>query len=687
MGRKTLLGSRPMRALWFRVALLTTLSLCASCNGSMHMDPRFVTLHNTMTALGLTQSGSISEGSLAEGTEAHFDGLLQPGQCYTVVALGSDGVANLDVVVTDEAGTDVAHDATQDGEAAVQFCPQYPANYRISVRMTRGGGGYMVTSWSGMPSGGAAAYGTPPYPGDYGYTATAPVRPPHGGPGTCDAPYTLTTSEAMQGDTTDGDSVISGSCIYGGTAPEHVYQFTVEQRSLVRAVLTSTYDGALYFEAVCGDTRAELVCNDDAPTTSRSEVSATLDPGLYYAVVDGYGSGMGQYEVTLSMMPMRSLGEVCGAATPLTPGATVAGTTATEANYFEATCAGSAQSPDRVYTLDVAARSRVRVRMQSSYDGAVYVRSTCADASTELACNDDYQDTRHSLATATLDPGRYYIYADGFAAASSGDYSLTADLVPAAGSGAAGDNCANATVYAPGADLTADTFTMGDDATGSCGGGGAPDAIYRLNLTSRSRVRASFASSEFPPVVYVQRTCGDPTSEVFCLDGRAGAPIDQTLAAGTYYVVVDGVDQNSFGAAAVHLQVDDLGALEASCRAAPLIRPGHQVTGTTVGSTDRFQATCGGGAASPDQIYRLQIRRRSTVRITSEQTDYDGAIYVRSDCTDQTSELACNDDAGDNRHSMLETELDPGTYYVFMDGFASGNAGAFTIDVDVQASH
>lgn len=60
---------------------------------------------------------------------------------------------------------------------------------------------------------------------------------------------------------------------------------------------------------------------------------------------------------------------------------------------------------------------------------------------------------------------------------------------------------------------------------------------------------------------------------------------------------------------------------------------------------------------------------------------------MRSDCTDQTSELACNDDAGDNRHSMLETELDPGTYYVFMDGFASGNAGAFTMDVDVQASH
>lgn len=650
------------------------------------MDPRFVTLHNTMAAMGMAQTGSISAGSLAEGTEARIDAALTPGQCYAVVGLGDGGVANLDVVIVDEAGTEVAHDTTQDGSAAVQFCPQYPARYRIAVRMQRGAGGYMVTSWSGAPGGGGGGGYAPSYPSDYGYPPAVATRPPHGGPGTCDAPYALTVGEPGRGDTTDGDSVSTGTCIPGGTASEHVYQFTVEQRSLVRAVLSSTYDGALYIQTACGDGRTELVCNDDAPTTSRSEVAATLDPGLYYLVVDGYGTATGQYEVTLAMSPMRPIGEVCATATPLTPGATVAGTTAGEANYFEATCAGQARSPDRVYSLDVAQRSRVRLRMQSTYDGAVYMRSACADPSTELTCNDDYQDTRHSLATATVDPGRYYVYADGFSESASGDYSLTADVVPATGSGAAGDACGNATVYAAGADMSVDTFTMGDDAAGSCGGQGSPDAIYRIDVRGRSRLRASFASAEFPPVVYLQRTCGDQTSEVFCLDGRSGTPIDQTLAAGTYYLVVDGVDQNAFGQASVQLQLDDLSALEASCRAAPMIRPGHQITGDTRPSTDRFQATCAGGANSPDLIYRLQIRRRSTVRITSEQQDWDGAIYVRGDCTDIATEVACNDDAGDNRHSMLETELEPGTYYVFVDGYSSGNAGEFSLDVDVQTS-
>jgi hypothetical protein len=83
-------------------------------------------------------------------------------------------------------------------------------------------------------------------------------------------------------------------------------------------------------------------------------------------------------------------------------------------------------------------------------------------------------------------------------------------------------------------------------------------------------------------------------------------------------------------------------------------------------------------------IYRLQIRRRSLVRLSSEQTGWDGVIYLRRDCLDAVTELGCNDDAGDNRHSLVETILEPGTYYVFVDGYAESNQGAFTLDVDIQ---
>jgi hypothetical protein len=342
-----------------------------------------------------------------------------------------------------------------------------------------------------------------------------------------------------------------------------------------------------------------------------------------------------------------------------------------------------------VYTLDVAQPSRARFRMQSSHDGVVYVRSDCASASSELACNDDFQDTRHSLTTATLQPGRYYVFADGYASMGSpgaaGDYTLDVELAPSGGTGAAGDTCATAIPYQPGQPITADTMRFADDNAGSCGGQGSPDVTYRLDLRSRTRVRASFGQdSEHPPVMYLQSTCGDARSEVACLSAMSGGALDQTLNPGTYFLVVDGTDANAFGTASVSLQLDDLGALEQACRAAPMIRPGTQVRADTTGSTDRFQASCGGQARSPDLIYRLQVRRRSLVRLSSEQTGWDGVVYLRRDCLDAVTELGCNDDAGDNRHSMVETILEPGTYFVFVDGYAEGNQGPFTLDVDIS---
>lgn len=652
------------------------------------LEPRYVAVHNAMTAMGLTQSGSISEGSLAEGAEAVIPATMAPGTCYTVLALGTGSVANIDVVVRDGSGAEVAHDTTTDGEAAAQFCPSYGGDFRLVVRMTRGSGGYVVSSWSGGTASGTGYYdpyatGTDPY-------ATAAVEP-HGGPGSCEEPYELPALTSMRGNTTDGDSTMTGTCIAGGNAAEHVYWFELQERSVVTAVLNSAYDGALYFLTQCGDAESEFACNDDAPTTSRSEVRANLEPGLYYLVVDGYGASVGDYEVSLDIQPMQSEEAVCSAASVLPIGTPVGGSTASSADYFSSTC-GSSAGPDQVYALDVAAASRLRVRMQSTHDGTLYVRSSCTDGTSELACNEDF-GAGHNLINMTVTPGRYYVFADGAGDADLGDYSLLADVAPLGGTpGSAGDTCGTATRWDPasGATLAADNFSATDDLAGSCGGSGSPDSVYELRLTSRTRVRASFADAEFPPVAYIRRTCSDTTSEVVCMNPMVAGgtrSIDQTLTAGTYYLVVDGSGgPDAFGAANLSLQLDDLGALEAACRGAPVIRPGTQIEGTTASDTDRFQATCAGGATSPDRVYRLTLRRRSTVRISSEQTEWDGAIYIRSDCTDATTELGCNDDAGDNRHSMIETELEPGTYYVFMDGFSSGSSGEFTLDVEVTAS-
>lgn len=678
-------------------ALAAALALVPSCGGPA-LEPRYVAVHNALAAMGLSQSGSISEGSLPEGAEARVTTSLTAGTCYTILGLGTSGASNVDVVVLDASGNEVAHDTSADSHAAVQYCPTYAGDYTVAVRMVRGSGGYILSSWSGGSGASTGGGYYDPYGGGYydpygggSGAAVSSYRAPHGGPGTCAEPYELTIGAPVRGDSTNGDMEMTGSCIVGGTAPETVYWFEVRERSIVTAVMSSLYDGALYILAQCGDVTSELACSDDAPTTSRSEVRAILDPGMYYLVADGFGSNFGEYEVALSSEPMRSTADVCAAALVLTPGSPLAGTTTGGASYFGSSCGDGSAGPDAVYTLDVAAASRLRLRMQSTHDASLHLRTTCSDPGTEVACNDNYGDATHSLVNMNVSPGRYYVVTDGAGRSAEGDFSLSAELAPFGGSpGGPGDTCATALPVAAGTtELAADTFTAADDLTGSCGGGGAPETVYRLDVRSRTRLRASFSEAEYPPIAYLRSTCGDTTTELACvapavLSAGAETEIDETLAAGTYYLVVDGTRADTFGASTMTLRMDDLGALDSACRGAPLIRPGTQIEGDTRGGTDRFQATCAGGALSPDLVYRLVIRRTSTVRISSEQESWDGAIYIRSDCVDATTERGCNDDAGDNRHSMIETELEPGTYYVFVDGFASGNSGEFTLDVDVS---
>lgn len=648
----------------FGVGLSVIVAFVGCSGGSARLTPSFVAVHNTMTAMGLAQSGDINEGVLAQGGVARVTMPLRGGECYTLVAFGSDGVADIDVMVLDDAGTEVARDRTQDSQAAAQFCPDADGEYQVAVAMARGGGGYAVTAWSGAPSGGGVASG-----------------PRRGGRGSCQAPIALEIGVPVRGNTSEGGAQMTGSCIRGGEAPEQVYALTLERRAQVEAVLSSDYDGALYILGTCGEMRSEIGCNDDAGSTTRSLVQITLDPGTYYVVVDGFGNESGEYELQVSATDLQNVAQVCAAAPVLRPGQAVTGSTAGLPNYFQATCAGGAGSPDRVYALDVPARSRARVRMlTSNYDGALYLRRQCEAANSEVACNDDHIDTRHSMVSAVLDPGRYFVYADGFSTGNQGDYSLRADLAPAGGGTATGDACAAPAPLdvARGADI--DTFPAADDLAGSCGGQGAPDVVYRVDVQNRSRLRASLRDADFPVVVYLQRQCG--SSELACVAAQQGQPteVSATVTPGTYFVVVDGVAADNFGAAHLDVRLDDVAALERACNQAPRVTVGRDMRGDTSSGANRFQATCAGNAASNDLVYRLVLTRRQRVRITSEQ-QYDGAIYLRTSCLDQSTEIACNDDSGDNRHSLIETELDRGTYFLFIDGFAAQSQGAFTFRV------
>lgn len=676
---------------------------CAGA-GPAQFEPRFLAVHTAMAAMGVPQTGPIQQGTLSEGEEARFPFPLQAGECKTVVALADESVRDLNLSVVANGGRLVSNDSTVGRSAATRVCSATQAMLELVVTMASGGGGYTISYW-----GGEAGSGTM-------------VESSGGGSqraGTCDNPAPITLGVPQRDSTEGAGRMIQGSCVQGN-APERIYRIEVPERSQLSVVLQSRFDGALYLLNNCRDPRTEILCNDDHPDTSRSQLDSTVEAGVYYLVVDGFGEESGNYDLLVSLTPLQPVASVCSSATPLRFGQTARGTTVGNLNQFQATCANGAQSPDAVYQLSVPSRSRIRVRQTSSHDGALHLRSQCDEPTSELACNDDSTDERHSVITAVVNQGEYYVVTDGFGAVQAGTFALDAEMTQPNGTGIAADRCDNMGALRPGA-VSLDSFNATDDFAGSCGGRGAPDLVYEVNVRQRSRLRVHVQQSEFESALYLQRACGGNAAEVACVaasqvatagplpggvraqdraaPSRIAPPppappppgprvtgeltLDTVLTPGRYFLVVDGERPDAFGSIELDVQVEDLAALTRSCQSAPLLRPGRQASGDTGGSADRFQASCAGGTRSQDIVYRLRVPRRQRVQV-SMTSDYDGALHLRSDCTDPESELTCNDDLQDNQHAMIEQVLDAGTYYVIVDGFGRGNAGSYTLDVEMN---
>jgi TPR repeat protein len=135
--------------------------------------------------------------------------------------------------------------------------------------------------------------------------------------------------------------------------------------------------------------------------------------------------------------------------------------------------------------------------------------------------------------------------------------------------------------------------------------------------------------------------------------------------------------------------LDDPRGVAAVCRAAQSVAIGGSVEAETRGD-DLFRASCGAMARSPEQVFRVEVRRRDTLRIEAQRLSerYDPVIYVRRTCADERSEVACNDDPlpGLNERSRVERVFEPGTYFIVVDGFGATSAGRFRLTVTSVAS-
>jgi hypothetical protein len=178
------------------------------------------------------------------------------------------------------------------------------------------------------------------------------------------------------------------------------------------------------------------------------------------------------------------------------------------------------------------------------------------------------------------------------------------------------------------------------------------------------------------------RRCGDRSTELAC--GRA---LDEVLVPGTYFVAVDGARADALGRFALVWSVQDLAAQSAACTAATPLAPRRPVAATTQGAGDRFSTACSAPDATssgPDRVFRFTLAVRSRVTVTVRAPSFDAIVSLRKACGDEGggSELSCTD----GREAQLERTLEPGTYWVVVDGQTPNDQGPFTVQYAVSAA-
>jgi hypothetical protein len=619
-----------------------------------------------MHAMGLYQAGPVNQGSLSEGQEVKH-GLSLPAACLAVVAVGGSGVDDLGLALLDPEGQVVAEETSRDVQAVLRSCVDRPGTYWVRLRMTRGAGEYLLSSWTG----GEAS-------NDKGSAELASG-------GTCSAPTVIAPGHVYTGNTEDGTDDAEGSCAGSAGGRERVYRLDLPARQRVVVELAAEFDTILYVrQGDCTDDAAEVKCNDDAGP-KRSRIDAVLDAGTYFVFVDGYGDETGTYRLQVLSRDAPTLADVCRGARPLAASSRVVGALSDGFDNVNATCGREAKGIDAPFRFDLASRSRVRfLQKAADFRPVVHVRRSCEDPASEVGCADSGFHDDEAAWAGVLEAGAYWVFADSADEGITGGFTLSAETA-AEGSARSlgapsGDACGDAVqLTGMSGRVEGDTFAAKDDVPISCAAGGGADVVYRLDLAHRSRVTARLVGDESSHALAFERACGERTTEMAC-----GLLVDKVVDPGPYFLVVDGARPESLGRFAVAYRVRDMVDVEAACVRVPVLAFQRKETGTTAGAADKFSSACGVRSLSQgaaDRVYRFSVPRRMGVRLTLETQGFRGVLSLRRVCNEDPSELKCAE-ASDDATVSLMTVLEPGTYYAVVDGAGPKAEGSFTLRWD-----
>ena len=329
------------------------------------------------------------------------------------------------------------------------------------------------------------------------------------------------------------------------------------------------------------------------------------------------------------------------------------------------------------------------------------LRSTTCDSTTApIACGPT-APYGSSLRVASLPAGTHFLTVDRAGFSTPEAYSLDLSL----GSRPAGDTCATALPLAlpstgPGeVTVRGDTRPAFHDVTPSCGAStgtrDAPDVAYSFTLSNPMNVRlfTHAVTPGFRPTVALKRGCATTDSDQACgwtptfsADTWSTA---RNLAAGTWYVVVDGYDALQAGAFDLTVRTSAVNPSGESCtNPSPIALSSGSFGRATVTGTfaDYFEelSDCWNSSGS-DAVFSITTTqaRRVHVRATPSVSTAQPTLSLRSTCTSSTSQLACERSSFDGT-GRLAANLPAGTTSLIIKSGLAVPQGTFSLDVRVD---
>ncbi len=488
------------------------------------------------------------------------------------------------------------------------------------------------------------------------------------------------------------------ACQWPATAPDVVYALTVTVTDVYNFDLFgSDYDTKLFVYAA--DAQSLVACNDDYWSDYTSAVqNLPLVAGVYYVVVDGYGTSSGNYQLEIARSEACDQFVVTEVQLPYTGSASTLGA--------PNICGTEAGEVGFRFTLLESSRISVSTCLPgTSYDTDSYLFSgNPCDGGRELLFNDgDYGCTYHAWASAwstecgAVPAGSYVLVISGYGD-SEGDFELSisaeacdCEPVPCEGTQEIEpNNGPDAEPAAFGSIACAETvcgsvFT----ALGDSGEVTLRDTDYfEIQLTADAEVQLQLEVENFDGTLALLdeslNLLASADNAVYC-EGEL-LPMD-CLPAGVYYARVGSTAGSVIqGSAnyALSLACTDCEWIDPCDTAPVLVCNGAATVGTTIGAPDNVGYDCG------ERIYTFELARSSLVDIDlcSALTTYDSylRVYDRCPLDSDAVQLAFNDDGteadcADSLHGapyppshIADLFLEAGSYWIVVEGYeAEGN--------------